>query len=117
MPSRRKSVRLQNSAPSLAQEALAQYVTTKQAAEMLGTDDSNIRHALLDGRLQGTKLGHYWLVFLPSLKAYLDQSPGRQTTLQKTQNFTNRRLNGQGIHLARSSSYTASFFPLVKAFK
>jgi excisionase family DNA binding protein len=56
---------------------LANYITTKQAAEMLGTDDSNIRHALIEGRIQGRKMGHYWLVYFPSLKVYYEtKSPG-----------------------------------------
>lgn len=49
---------------------LTQYVTTRQAAEMLGTDDSNIRHLMIAGELLGHKLGHYWLVYVPSLKKY-----------------------------------------------
>ncbi len=57
---------------------LTKYVTTKQAAEMAGTSDANIRHALLEGRgVSGKKLGHYWLVYVPSLREYLEtKSPG-----------------------------------------
>ena len=67
---------------------LAQYITTKQAAEMLGTADANVRHALIEGRVQGRKLGHYWLVYLPSLKEYFEtkspagRPPSREPKIQ-----------------------------------
>jgi len=56
---------------------LSKYVTTRQAAEMLGTDDSNIRHLLTEERLRGKRMGHYWLVYTPSLEKYLAKKSKR----------------------------------------
>ena len=49
---------------------LSKYVTAQQAANMLGVDDSNIRHLLLGGRIKGKKLGHVWIVYVPSIEKY-----------------------------------------------
>lgn len=72
MPSRRRSSRLQDSAQVAAHEALSQYVTTKQAAEMLGVGQEHIRKLLNTGRVSGVKLGHDWLVFAPSIQKYTE---------------------------------------------
>lgn len=56
---------------------LTQYVTTKEAGEMFGIDTSMLRRLLIDGRIQGKKLGHDWLVFLPSLKKYDETKSAR----------------------------------------
>jgi hypothetical protein len=72
MPRKHTVINSSGSKSEMENEALSQYVTTKQAAEMLGTADANIRHALIEGRVQGRKLGHYWLVYLPSLKEYFE---------------------------------------------
>ena len=45
---------------------LSQYVTTKQAAEMLGLATTSINHLLAAGRIKGKKLGTIWLVYTPS---------------------------------------------------
>src|SRR5512135_1881898 len=56
---------------------LTQYVTTKQAAEMLGVVTEHINHLLLAGRLKGTKFGKSWMVYLPSIEQYVEKkSPG-----------------------------------------
>lgn len=49
---------------------LDKYVTTKRAAEMLGVDHSQAARLLKAGKLQGVKLGHDWIVFVPSLEKY-----------------------------------------------
>lgn len=49
---------------------LRQYVTTKQAAEMLGVATEHINRLLIEKRLQGQKLGYSWLVFIPSIEKY-----------------------------------------------
>lgn len=49
---------------------LAQYVTTKQAADMLGVIPTQINRLLLDGKLKGFKPGHDWLVYKPSVEEY-----------------------------------------------
>ncbi len=54
---------------------LTQYVTTKQAAEMLGVDPSQAARLVRDGKVKGIKLGHDWLVFAPSIEHYLATKP------------------------------------------
>jgi len=50
---------------------LTQYVTTKQAAELLGVDRTHINRLLIEKRIKGVKVGGWnWLVFLPSLEKY-----------------------------------------------
>lgn len=51
---------------------LTQYVTTKEAAELLGVDRTHVNHLLRENRIKGIKLGWNWLVFKPSLGAYLE---------------------------------------------
>lgn len=49
---------------------LAQYVTTKQAAEMLGVAAEHINHLIYSGRVRAMKMGRDWLVFRPSVEQY-----------------------------------------------
>lgn len=56
---------------------LTQYVTTAQAADMLGVVTEHINHLLLAGRLKGTKFGKSWMVYLPSIERYQEnKAPG-----------------------------------------
>jgi excisionase family DNA binding protein len=56
---------------------LTDYVTTKQAAEMLGVLQTSIAHLLYNKKIKGIKLGGMWLIYLPSLEHYLaNKSPG-----------------------------------------
>ena len=50
---------------------LAQFVTTKEAAEMLGVAQDHIRKLLGTSKMEGKKLGHDWIVYAPSLAKYL----------------------------------------------
>ena len=49
---------------------LSDYLTTRQAAELLGVDRTHINRLLIDGKLKGQKIGHNWMVFRPSLEEY-----------------------------------------------
>ena len=50
---------------------LTQYVTTKQAAEMLGgVATEHINHLILDGKVKAIKFGKAWMVYVPSLRKY-----------------------------------------------
>lgn len=50
---------------------LTQYVTTKQAAEMLGVDPDHINHLLAKNKIRGIKPGGWsWLVYVPSIERY-----------------------------------------------
>jgi excisionase family DNA binding protein len=83
MPNRKPSVKSQRTlAPTVAERAeeskkLANYVTTKRAADLLGVDRTQVARLVRDRRISGIKLGHDWLVYTPSLRAYHEaKSPG-----------------------------------------
>lgn len=50
---------------------LSKYVTTKQAAVMLGVGQEHIRKLLIRSKVKGMHLGRDWLVFVPSLEKYM----------------------------------------------
>jgi len=49
---------------------LSKYLNTKRAAEMLGVKQDHIRKLLAQGKVKGIKVGHDWLVFVPSIEDY-----------------------------------------------
>lgn len=49
---------------------MTNYITTKQAADLLGVGQRHILHLLTIGKVKGIKLGHDWVVFAPSLSSY-----------------------------------------------
>jgi hypothetical protein len=53
------------------------YVTTKKAAEMLGSSQDHIRLLLGRNRVKGIMLGHDWLVFVPSIEKYVEAKSKR----------------------------------------
>lgn len=65
---------------------LSKYVTTKQAAEMLGVITTSVNHLLMDGKLKGHKFGKSWMVYVPSIETYLaNKAPwGRPTSATPT---------------------------------
>ena len=56
---------------------LTKYVTTADAAEILGVKQDHIRKLLGKNKVTGKKLGHDWLVFTPSLEKYLANKSNR----------------------------------------
>lgn len=57
---------------------LTQYVTTKQAADLMGVAQDHVNHLLLVGKLRGVKPGGWnWLVYLPSIEKYLETKSAR----------------------------------------
>lgn len=48
-----------------------EYMSVKDAAKFSGYNDQYLRRLLVDGTIQGSKIGQVWLVNLKSLKAYL----------------------------------------------
>jgi len=56
---------------------LSKYVTTKQAAVMLGVGQEHIRKLLSASKVKGIKLGHDWLVFAPSMEKYVETKSNR----------------------------------------
>jgi len=49
---------------------LTKYVTTEQAAQMLGVLPTSINHLIYDSKLKAKKMGRDWFVFVPSLEKY-----------------------------------------------
>ena len=49
---------------------LTQYVTTRQAAKILGVVTEHVNHLLAQKKIKGIKMDTRWLVYLPSLEAY-----------------------------------------------
>jgi excisionase family DNA binding protein len=74
---------------------LAKYVTTKQAAEMLGVGQEHIRKLLNASKVGGIKPGHDWLVFLPSMEKYTETKSKRGRPRSRPQQLTVQN-NGQG---------------------
>ncbi|GIL15275.1 MAG: hypothetical protein BroJett039_04480 [Chloroflexota bacterium] len=51
-------------------ELLPNYVTTRQAADMLGVDISQATRLVKSGRIEGIQIGREWLVFKASVEKY-----------------------------------------------
>ena len=51
-------------------DSLSDFVTTKQAAELLGIRPDSVQHLLTNKRLKGFQVGREWLVFKPSIEDY-----------------------------------------------
>ncbi len=49
---------------------LTQYVTTAQAAKMMGVWPEHVNHLLIAGKIKGQKFGPTWMVFTPSVEQY-----------------------------------------------
>ncbi len=71
MPRRKKQLRARVSLNPISSD-LNQYVTTDQAAELLGVLPSSVNHLIYNHKIQGIKIGRDWLVFRPSLESYLE---------------------------------------------
>ena len=55
-------------------------LTAKQAAEILGVDDSRVRVLIREGRLPAQKVGRDWVIMEPDLELVKDRKPGRPKT-------------------------------------
>jgi len=49
---------------------MAEYLTTKEAAEALGMTQSAVQNALISGRLRGTKFGRDWQISAREVEHY-----------------------------------------------
>jgi excisionase family DNA binding protein len=52
-------------------------LTAKQAAQILGVDDSRVRVLIREGRLPAQKIGRDWIILEPDLEFVKDRKPGR----------------------------------------
>jgi len=52
-----------------------EWITTKEAAELLSVTDTHVRYLLSQGKLEGRKFGHVWAVLRGSALSYLAHRP------------------------------------------
>lgn len=71
MPRKKKQAKIHSATDEMGSD-LNQFVTTSEAAELLGVLTSSVDHLLYSGRIKGKKIGRDWLVYRPSLETYLD---------------------------------------------
>jgi excisionase family DNA binding protein len=50
---------------------LTKYVTTKQAAEMLGVGQEHVRKLPSRDKMKGMHIGRDWVVFIPAIEKYV----------------------------------------------
>ena len=71
---------------------ISQYVTTKQAAELLGVAQDHVNHLLITGRLRGIKPGGWhWLVFKPSITSYFKTKSSKGKPSSKAPKITSAK--------------------------
>ncbi len=95
MPTKRKHRRAQEAENPLpgekeaSSDSLSNYVTTKRAAEMLGVVTDHVYRLIEGGKVKSIRLGHEWLIYVPSLERYLEtkspkgRPPSRKPQLQE----------------------------------
>lgn len=64
---------------------LSLYITTAEAAKLLGVNQSRIRQLIMEGRLAATKAGRDNFILKTELEAFakLDRRPGNPTWQEK----------------------------------
>ena len=53
------------------------FINTKEAAKLLGVNDSRVRQLILAGRLPAQKVGRDWIIRERDLAKVADRKPGR----------------------------------------
>lgn len=55
-----------------------QWITTKEAAEIIGVSLKHVTYLLRTGKVKGKKFGYFWMVDMASAEAYAsaDRKPG-----------------------------------------
>jgi excisionase family DNA binding protein len=56
---------------------LREYVTARQAARLLGVVTDHVYRLIDGGRIIGIRLGHEWLIYVPSVHQYLKTKSAR----------------------------------------
>jgi len=52
-----------------------EWITTREASELLNVTDAHVRYLLSQGKLEGRKFGHVWAVTHRSVLHYLANRP------------------------------------------
>jgi len=63
--------------PEDTQTPITDYISTKEASKRSGLTQAHISLLLSRGTLQGHKVARDWMVYVPSLDAYLANRPKR----------------------------------------
>lgn len=80
MSRKKKQAKLYSATDEMGSD-LNQFMTTTEAAELLGVLTSSVDHLLHSGRIKGKKFGRDWLVYRPSIATYVEgkSNSGRPT--------------------------------------
>ena len=85
MAQRKKKTTPRGATPELGDDEMTKdltkfsetFVTTREAAEMLGVANAHVNRLLIGRKIDGKKMGHDWIVFVPSLRKYLENKSKR----------------------------------------
>ena len=58
-------------------DTLKDYISTKEASERYGIDQGYLAFLVTRGAIKGVKIARNWLLYLPSLEAYMQNRPKR----------------------------------------
>lgn len=56
---------------------LTQYASTRRAAELLGVVPDHVYRLIEGGKIKSVRLGHEWLIYVPSIGKYLETKSAR----------------------------------------
>jgi excisionase family DNA binding protein len=61
-----------------------EWITTQEAAEIIGVSIKQVSHLLLNGRIKGKKFGRFWMVDKQSAEEYAasNRKPGPKPKTQ-----------------------------------
>ena len=59
------------------------WITTAEAANLLGVTIAHVNHLLRDGYIKGKKFGRFWMVDRISVETYAAQEPGPKPKSKK----------------------------------
>ena len=64
---------------------LSDYITAKEASELADLHHSHITLLATKGKIKAFRFGHAWMIYKPSLEAYLtsDRKPGPKPKRKK----------------------------------
>ncbi len=75
---------------------LTKYVTVLQAAEMMGVGRIQASYLVRNKKLQGIKMGHGWLVYIPSIQKYLETKSKRGRSSYRASQTQKAKVTGPG---------------------
>jgi excisionase family DNA binding protein len=73
-----------------------EWMTTKNAAALLGVTDIRVRQYIDEGRLMAEKFGPLWMVSAASVKGFKRRGPGRPTAPPRPKRSRKKGVPGLG---------------------